>query len=133
MKTILLIAFIVTTLSAAGSNLTVIVAGIQIGKGNIIIDLYNSKETFLSKSLVSRTVKPDSSQMEIPFAVAEGEYSIAVFQDKNNNGILDKGLFNIPQEPYGFSTNFRPTWSKPGFDDCKIEVTHQTVAKIFLK
>lgn len=71
--------------------------------------------------------------MEIPIPILQGEYAIAVYQDMNNNGVLDKGLFNIPKEPYGLSANFRPKWSAPNFDDCKIEVTQETVAKISLK
>lgn len=45
----LLIAFIVNSLWAASPNLKVVVSNIQIGKGNVVIDVYNSRD-FLSQT-----------------------------------------------------------------------------------
>jgi uncharacterized protein (DUF2141 family) len=33
----------------------------------------------------------------------EGEYLIALFQDTNNNGVLDTNFLNFPKEPVGLS------------------------------
>lgn len=35
--------------------------------------------------------------------LSPGRYAIAVYQDKNKNGKLDKNFFGMPKEPYGFS------------------------------
>jgi len=36
-----------------------------------------------------------------------GEYAIAVIQDLNENGKLDKNFLGIPKEPYGFSGQWK--------------------------
>ncbi len=59
----------------------------------------------------------------------EGFYAIACFQDVNQNDKLDKNLFGIPTEPYGFSNDFRPKFKAPSFDQCKflVDPDHTTV------
>ena len=50
-----------------------------------------------------------------------GQYAIAIYQDVNSNGKIDKNLIGIPTEPYAFSNNFKPTVRAPKFDNCKFE------------
>ena len=51
-----------------------------------------------------------------------GEYAFAVFQDLNKNEKIDQNFVGIPTEPYGFSKNFKPKFSAPKFEDCKVVV-----------
>ena len=53
--------------------------------------------------------------------ISQESYVIRFFQDVNNNGELDKGLFGIPKEPWGI---YKPNTSfgKPDFDDCCFEI-----------
>jgi uncharacterized protein (DUF2141 family) len=52
----------------------------------------------------------------------EGECVIGIFQDKNGNGILDRGIFNIPKEPVGM-TNYNG--GIPGnFNKLKVNITN---------
>ncbi len=44
-----------------------------------------------------------------------GNYAIALFHDKNDNKEIDKGLFGIPKEGYGFS-NKSKKYKKASFD-----------------
>lgn len=48
--------------------------------------------------------------------VPEGEYGIRCFQDLNDNGELDKGLFG-PKEPWGFSFKNIKQSGIPRFSD----------------
>jgi uncharacterized protein (DUF2141 family) len=50
---------------------------------------------------------------------------VSVYQDSNNNGQLDKNIFGIPKEKYGFSNNAgRPDYRKCVFDfDTDMTVT----------
>ncbi|MBM3418733.1 MAG: DUF2141 domain-containing protein, partial [Bacteroidetes bacterium] len=34
--------------------------------------------------------------------------AVAVYQDLDRNGRLDKSAFGFPTEPYGFSRNYHP-------------------------
>ena len=53
-----------------------------------------------------------------------GEYAIAVYQDLDENEELATNLFGLPQEPYGFSTNFvAGIFSIPTFEKCKINIS----------
>lgn len=51
-----------------------------------------------------------------------GKYAIAVFQDENIDGILNKNLFGAPKERYGFSTNKYGMFGPPDYEDVSFEV-----------
>ncbi len=65
-------------------------------------------------------VKPGSAVVE--FDVVPGTYAIALFQDVNNNGRIDKNLIGYPKEPFGFSNDVRPRLAAPSFEDCAFRV-----------
>lgn len=48
-----------------------------------------------------------------------GTYALAIYQDVNSNGGIDKNIIGIPTEPYAFSNNYRPKVKAPNFNDCK--------------
>jgi uncharacterized protein (DUF2141 family) len=121
------------TLFSNPVKLNVVVKNIQVGKGSIVVEVYNNKETFFKKPLIAKTVKASNESLEFSFDLSNGEYAVAAYQDINENKLLDKGWFNIPKEPYGLSNNFRPRFSAPTFDDCKFNVTEQTTTIIRLK
>nr|NJM03369.1 DUF2141 domain-containing protein [Desulfobacula sp.] len=45
-----------------------------------------------------------------------GEYAVKVFHDENGNGELDKRVFGIPAEAYGFSNDARGTMGPPEYE-----------------
>ena len=59
---------------------------------------------------------------DISFSVEPGDYAIAVYHDQNGNGKMDKRMFGIPKEPYGFSNNIKPVMSAPKFSECRFTV-----------
>ncbi len=50
-----------------------------------------------------------------------GEYAMAIYQDENGNGKIDKNILGIPTECYGFSNNYKPMIKAPRFDNCEFE------------
>ncbi len=48
-----------------------------------------------------------------------GTYGIALFQDLDGNGKINKNALGIPKEPYAFSNNFKPMMKAPNFNNCK--------------
>src|SRR5690349_11172465 len=60
--------------------------------------------------------------------VQPGNYAIAVFQDTNGNGRLDRLLF-FPTEPYGFSNDIGRR-SPPSFEAARITVREPTTTVI---
>lgn len=103
---------------------TVIIKNLDKKKGNIYIGWYNSEKTFMdaNHSVLNKIVSvKDKDEVVVKFEkVQPGIYAIAVFFDKNGNGILDKNFLGIPKEEYGFSNNITPltrsaTFKEAGF------------------
>ena len=68
--------------------------------------------------------------MEVTFHdLPIGQYAVSVYQDRNNNGRLDTGLFGIPIEKYGFSNGGR----RPNFRDCLLNFDGDKVISIRIK
>ncbi len=130
MASVLILFCLIGTNQAA---LKIVVRNIQPGKGNIVVDIYNDEKLFLKKPVVSATQRASGSSMVFAFNVPAGNYAVAVFQDLNDNKKLDAGLFHIPKEPFGFSNNYRPSFSAPRYKDCLIAVAGPTTSIIVLK
>ena len=51
--------------------------------------------------------------------VPAGDYGVTVFHDENGNGKFDMNWMGMPLEGYGFSSNIKPRFKAPDFDECK--------------
>ncbi|MFP4093376.1 MAG: DUF2141 domain-containing protein [Cyclobacteriaceae bacterium] len=110
------------------SKVQVIVEGIETDKGNIRLAFYDSPETFTEKPIKTAEVPVNGkSKIETEIEIPYGAYAIAVYHDINSNGKLDTKIFGIPSEPYGFSNDYRPTMSKPDFEDALINIEKPTM------
>lgn len=122
-----------TAFTATPAKLKVVVKDVKVGKGSVVLEVYDSEKNFLKTPVAKQTVKAGDKSLEFSFDLPEGNYAIAIYQDVNDNKKLDKGWFGIPTEPYGLSNNFRPRFSAPSFDDCKFKISQQTTTTILLK
>ena len=89
-------------------------------KGKLQVCLTDKKEDFLKQCEYAKTVAVRNNTISLKIAnIKTGVYSVSLFHDENNNGVLDtKGLFGIPSEPYGFSNNPRTTFGTPSYKNC---------------
>jgi uncharacterized protein (DUF2141 family) len=89
-------------------------------KGKLQVCLTDKKEDFLKQCEYATAVIVTNNTISLEIAnVKTGVYSISLFHDENNNGVLDtKGFFGIPSEPYGFSNNPSTTFGPPSFEKC---------------
>ena len=109
--------------SAAKVTLTVNVQNVRTQKGAVYFALFRKNDDFpTGKPSEGKKVNATGSQVHITFSVEPGTYAVAIFHDENGNGQMDKKIFGIPKEPYGFSNNFRPRMSAPKFKDCEFTV-----------
>jgi uncharacterized protein (DUF2141 family) len=115
------------------ARLTVVVKNVEASKGSVVLAVFNNPNNFLKEPAAQQVVGAGNETMEFFFTLPDGDYAIAIYQDVNNNRQLDKSWLGIPKEPYGFSNNFRPRFSAPGFNDCKLRITAQTKTTIILK
>ena len=105
------------------TTLTVTIQNVQSKTGTVRIALMKACKKFPEcQPEAMAIIDAKSALVQKTFSVEPGEYAVAVYHDKNANGELDRRLFGIPKEPYGFSNNFRPRVSAPTFNDCKIVV-----------
>lgn len=105
------------------TNLKVEVQNVRQQKGAVHIGLYKACSNFPScQPLELKVMDVKGKSLEVAFSVEPGDYAVAVYHDENSNGQMDKRVFGIPKEPYGFSNNFRPVMSAPKFNDCKFSV-----------
>lgn len=115
------------------AKLKVIVRDIEVGKGSVVLAVYDNPNNFLKKAVVEQRAKAGKQSLEFSLDLPEGNYAIAIYQDLNDNKKFDKGWFGIPTEPYGLSNNVRPKFSAPGFEDCKFKIAQLTTTTIHLK
>ena len=104
------------------AQLNIVITNIKEIKGYVEVGLYNAPEVFLSNTEQYRVVyvPVESNTMTIVFdSIPQGWYAISLMHDLNSNHEMEKNFIGIPKEPYGFSTNFHPRFSKPDFDDAE--------------
>lgn len=105
------------------ASLKVTVQNLRTHKGAVHVGLYRACPDFPGcKPVELKIVEAKGTTLQTAFSVEPGDYAVAVYHDQNSNGQMDKRLFGIPKEPYGFSNNYRPVMSAPKFTDCQFNV-----------
>lgn len=123
------------SLNARAHELLLQVDQITKKKGVMMIALYNSSESYKSDKNVfkGQKVAVTKNTLAVNFGnVPEGDYAIKLYQDENENGVIDKNTIGMPTEGYGFSNN-GGAMGQPGFDEAKVKVTDKTVISIHLR
>lgn len=94
-------------------------------KGTMRIAFYKKGSDFPENSGISfakETKIIQKGELVLKFSdIPHGEYAVAIFHDENGNKKIDKNLFGLPTEPYGFSRNFKPKFSAPEYKDCNVD------------
>jgi uncharacterized protein (DUF2141 family) len=110
-------------------NINVTVRNLKEASGIMVFSLYNNETFFPVEGKEFRKVPVPVQALTISHkftGLQPGNYAVALFHDRNSDGICNLGLFGIPKEGFGFSNNFKPRWSAPEFKDCKITVLKDT-------
>ena len=137
-KKLMFFTIFIAVFSFAGNaqnSITVTVNNIDQSKGVVKFSLYNQAETFPHSKGIYKTGNVNVSSNSVTYQfknVPNGEYAIALYHDVNANGEMDKNIFGIPKEPYGFSNNIVPKMSAPNFKQCMFAVKGATNISISL-
>ncbi len=114
-------------------ELTVRVDGLKTwGSSQLVIGVFDRAAFPDGRPLHHATIKVDEPRMHWKVSVPMATYAIAVYQDLNRNGRLDKSTFGFPTEPYGFSRNYRPVYRGPLWKDASILIDRDSSADIRL-
>jgi uncharacterized protein (DUF2141 family) len=111
--------------AAPQAELTVEVEGFADDLGLAWIALHNTKDTYLTRKAPFRQAKAAvrGQKAECTFAgLPPGNYAVAVFQDRNGNGDLDRNWLGIPREPYGFSNNPSSAFGPPRYRQVEFQL-----------
>lgn len=62
--------------------------------------------------------------------IPEGVYAIAIFQDINTDGKLNRTIYRAPKEPYAFSNNKFGRFGPPKFSEVSFSVKNGEVSSL---
>lgn len=112
-------------LNAWAEDLTVEVQHVTPNAGPVMVAVYDKAQDFPApdKGLVGQAVEAHAESAEAIFhGLAPGRYAVAVYQDLNRNGKLDKNFLGLPTEPYGFSKDARGSLGPPSFEASAVDI-----------
>jgi uncharacterized protein (DUF2141 family) len=109
--------------AARAADLTVEVDGIESADGQVQVGLFNGAAEFPGKPTTGQRMKVDGTKVTITFKdLPAGRYAVSAYHDENDNNKLDRGMFGIPKERYGFSQDARGVGGPPEFRDAAFEL-----------
>jgi uncharacterized protein (DUF2141 family) len=112
---------------AAQHKVVIVIENVKEIKGSIRMAVYSSEETFMKKSIASKSVNVNTKTVSIIFEdIKPGEYAISTYHDVNGNAKLDSNFMGIPKEPYGFSNNARGMFGPPSYTNAKFKISGDT-------
>lgn len=139
-KIILFLAGILVAVlgNAQTGSIKIEIEGVDNANGKIRIGVYNSAEDFpnFEDSFAVGYAVPNTLGTEFIFKeVLIGDYVIALWHDENDDQELNKNMFGIPKEKYGFSNNAKGSFGPPDFKDATFAILEgeTSVLKINLK
>lgn len=114
--------------NATKGSIIVELEALKSGKGVVEVSLYNSDQTFLKNNgaLITKRQKVKPGQLTIVFNnLPFGSYAAVSYHDINENRQFDRNFVGIPKEPVAVSQLSKKKYSKPKFQEAKVDL-HQS-------
>ncbi|MDR0604478.1 MAG: DUF2141 domain-containing protein [Bacteroidales bacterium] len=116
--------------SLYAQTLTIRIHNIKPVSGNLMVGVFNSGTGFPDVYYKGYKVQITDTIMVVTFtSLPKGKYAVSVYQDINKNGQLDKNVFGIPKEKYGFSNKA----NKPDYKESLFDFNNNLTVRITLK
>lgn len=131
---LLLLSF--TLSKPSGNRLVVKITGFSSNTGKAHIAVFRKGDDFpeLDGQYKAKIVEISNKTATASFEnLPTGSYAVAVFHDKNKNGVMDKNMVGAPTEDYGFSNNARGTFSAPSFEEASFKLEKEKTISILVK
>lgn len=120
-RLLMLMMLSLTSFESFGQGtLEIRLSNIQKNSGKVVLEIFNSESNWLKNSYRKAVVPTNQDFYSVSFQVPYGTYAVSIYQDMNDNGKLDSGIFSIPKEPIGFGNNYKP-FGKPKFESAAID------------
>jgi len=113
-------------------RVTVEISNIAVNGGKIYLTVCSSAENFKNEIPdFEYVLEPDNAVKFKELSLKNGEYVISAYQDANNNGKLDYGLFGAPKELVGISNYFGKGYPSKSFDKQKVSV-NESIGRVVI-
>lgn len=127
MKCVIKIALVISgfvTTDAAAGQIDITMAGFSSDQGMARIVLVEGIEEYTGERPVAlvKSVPIHSGKASWTGEVPDGTYAIIAHHDRNANNELDRPVFELPLEPYGYSNGAWTSLGLPPFEDVAFEV-----------
>ena len=106
------------------ANITLRLAGVEPGKGPLMVAVFDSADGFPDHRQAMHRQSLDVGSFDgsmLLDPLSPGRYAIAVYQDVDANGEMNRALAGYPTEPYGFSNNARSMLGPPSFSSAEFD------------
>jgi uncharacterized protein (DUF2141 family) len=100
---------------AAAADLTIRIEGVEQAAGTFHIAVFEADGWEENQTVASGRLAAEEGAELTLTGLAPGAYGIKIFQDVDDNGQLNLGMWGIPSEPYGFSNNAPARGGPPSF------------------
>jgi uncharacterized protein (DUF2141 family) len=117
------------TPAATTCTLNIHVEGFRNQKGDAGLSIFKSTDGWPDvndKAFLHGPYPFTGTATTITVQVPAGRYAVVVVHDENSNHKLDKNMFGIPKEGFGFTNNPHVMLTAPSFDTAAIPVTCPT-------
>lgn len=138
MKLIIIILILANSINlmAQKFTLTVTATGFPDNVGQAYMGLYRAQDEFpvINKQYIGKVVAISKNSATVAYTnLTKGNYAVAVFHDRNKDGLLNTNFLGVPTEEYGFSNNARNTFSAPSFSAASFTVSANKTISINVK
>lgn len=103
---------------------------------NVVVVAYAEEAHFLTekgKKLTGQQIRTNDTLEFVVEKLDPGVYALVVFEDLNENGLLDRNKLGIPQEPFGFSKAKIGLFGPPSFAKASFAFPQENAIEVQLK
>ena len=129
--TLLMASFLLTSPAFAGT-VTVEVRNIE-KKGEMHLAIYDNADVFendngekggAARGIIDGVIEEvGTGTATYRFELPNGTYAIGLFVDANYNNEMDRNIFGVPKEQFGFSNDARGSFGPPSFKEASFTVS----------
>ncbi len=120
----LTLAFTTLAFNTQSAELHVVIDEVKNNDGVILAQLFSGEDNFNKGQAITGTKLPAKKGIgELMFKdLVPGEYVVRLFHDENNNQKMEKNIFGMPKEGYGFSNEAVAHLGPPKYKDMVVQI-----------
>lgn len=117
----------------ATHELTVMVAGLKPGEGQLFVGVYGGQQAYDTWQAVDgKAVDVTGDKAMVSFTLPEGEYGLKLFQDLSGDQRPNFGPNGAPTEPVAFSNNASIDYGPAGWGAASFELSADSTQKLMM-